>query len=387
MKAHTRSYYVEIYPNEEQLVLIKKQLGCNRAVWNYLLGICINRWKAGRKIPSTYDLVKTLPKLKAKPEWEFLKEVDSDALQRSALDLGAAYQNFYASVTGRRRGPKIGLPRFKKKGRAETFTQPGRARIDLDRDAKTLKLGKHVDLKCRGTLPSEDAEIRRVSVTYNPVLNRSFASILVKENVTPLAQTGLDVGVDPGLKTLLTMVTSEDQHLAFNPKQRQELKELATRIARLQMWRSKKEKGSSRNVELKRKIAVLWYRIRCIRKDFTHKVTTKMVKIFDRIHIEDTKIKPMIANGGVRKKGLNRSIAQAALGEIKRQLLYKAVWYQKQVVLVSARNTSKTCNDCGTIFKNLTLAMRKWTCVDCGSEHDRDLNAARNILHLGYSVA
>ena len=132
---------------------------------------------------------------------------------------------------------------------------------------------------------------------------------------------------------------------------------------------------------------MLWFRIRNIRSNIIHKVTKRLVEKFDRIHIENTSVKNMSRKGGSRKRGLNRSIMNAAIGMMKQQLVYKAKWYQKQVVLVNARNTSKTCNDCGSIFKGLTLSMRKWKCVDCGATHDRDLNAARNILAMGYLTA
>ena len=374
-----KAYKVQLYPNAQQEELLRKQIGCNRFVHNQMLAACQKLRDTGNLVPSPYELVKSLAKNKEK--YPFLCEVDSDALQKAALDLGAAYTNFFKSLAGKRKGPKMEAPRFKKHSNGGSFRIENKNRVSLKNN--TLTAGKHKAIRFRGTAPPKQCPPRSIAVSLEPT-GKWFASISVIEKIKSLPKTGVDVGIDPGLTTLATIVTSNGKKQHYNPAGKKQLKILANRIDRLNMWRSRKDRDSSRYKSLSKKIAKLWYKVRCIRSNMMHLLTKRLVQKFDRTHIENTGVKNMSRKGGGRKRGLNRSILNTAIGMMKSQLTYKAKWYQKQAVLVSARNTSKTCNECGVVFKGLTLSMRKWRCVDCGSVHDRDLNAARNILALGY---
>lgn len=377
MSTFLKAYKVRLYPDKEQEELLKKQIGCSRFVHNQLLGLCQRRRKAGKSHLSTFDLIKALPVMKEK--WPWLKEVDSDALQKSAQDLGTGYSNFFNSLNGKRKGKKMGAPRFKKHSQGGSFRIENKNRVNYDSENRTLSCGKHKNIRYRGTSPHTPA--RTITISYNG--HKWFASILVQETIKRLPKTKRSVGIDPGVSTFLSTVTSDGKEKKVHPQALTDIQELMARISILQMWKDKKTRGSSRHKSLGKKITHLWEQVRNKRLNMIHHASKRLVEQFDRIHIEDTQVKNMVKKGGRYKTGLNRAIHTVSLGILKDQLAYKAEWYQKQVVFVAARNTSKTCSSCGEINKELTLRDRRWECT-CGAYHDRDLNAARNILALGY---
>ena len=363
LKVHRvmKGYKFRLYPNKEQQTYFQKCFGCCRFLWNHMLADKIAYYDEYKKSldtqPPTY-----------KSDFPFLKEVDSLALTSEYRNLNTAFKNFF-------RDTSVGYPKFKKKHDNHksytTYNQKGSVSI----------VGKYVKLPKIGYVKMKQSQPVLGSIKNATVSQVSSGKYYISFNVEiwmqTLPYTDKELGLDLGIKELL--ITSDKEHFE-NPKT---LYKYEKQLAKLQRQLAHKKKFSNNWYKQKHRIALLHEKITNIRKDNLHKISHKLVMENQLIASENLKISNMIKNHHLAK-----SIADASWYELTRQLDYKSVWYGRLYVKIDTYYpSSQTCNCCG--FKNpitKDLTVRGWTCPQCGTYHDRDENAADNILAEGKRI-
>jgi len=311
------------------------------------------------------DSDRALTLLKRKPETAWLNEISSVPLQQSLRDLQQAFSNFFAKRTG--------YPNFKKKGTAGSARYT-RSAFKLS-DGRRLLIRKIGVIRIRWdrNLPSAPSS---VTIMRKPS-GRYFVSFVVDVDIQPKEMTGRNIGIDFGISRLATLSTGER---IANPKHGAKR---AKRLAMLQRRLMKKQKGSKRRQKAKLAVAKCYEKISNSRKDALDKLTTKLITDFDVINIEDLNL-----NGMAKNHSLAKSVRDASIGVAVRMLKEKADKYGKLVIQVNRwLPSSKMCSECGHIVSKLPLEIREWSCPECGAIHDRDVNAAKNILAVGNTVA
>lgn len=359
-----------LYPDEKQRELIEKTFGCCRYVYNRFLNERLLAYRKEGKNLSYTEQCNQLPKLKTEPETEWLKEVDSTALQNSVRALQDGYDSYFRSL---KKGSKKGRPRFKKKHQSsqsyQSTNNSNSIRMEGDRKMLLPKLG---EVGCRfGRLPKG----RILSATVRREADGTYAVTVMSEEPRPeqMKKTGKNTGIDLGIRTLA--VTSEGTEYK-NPKTYdRNLKKLI----RAQRKLSRKTKDSRNGEKQRILVAKIHVKIRNQRQDAIHKMTHELVKENDVICMEDLDVKELL------QTRLAKEVSDASFGEIRRQLEYKTEWYGKQLVITDRwYPSSQTCSGCGTVNRNVKdLKIRRWRCPVCKEMHDRDINAAKNILNEG----
>lgn len=373
-----KGFKLRLYPNEAQQLAINQNFGFNRFIWNQMLGMLIKRYENSpeTKLLSAFDLNNLLPTLKQEYPW--LKQAESTSLQCTNADLIGAYKKFFKEHAG--------FPRFKSRKYPKQSYQCKMGIKFTDRTH--LKLPKIGVVRFRG---GQQALGKVKSVTIRlTATGKYFASVLIDTDITKLPKTGLSVGIDLGVGDLMITSTGvKYPTIRFDKRLAKKKHYWEKRLARRRLQAKQeiawdhhnhvpepRELADFKNyVKARRMVAQYNEKIANQRYDHLSKLTKALVEQFDVVKMEDLKTKNLLKN-----HKLARAIANQAWREIRRQLTYKCAFYGKQLVTVSPYKTSQLCSSCGFDDGKHPLEIRSWTCPDCHTQHDRDINAARNIL-------
>lgn len=362
-----QAFRYRFYPTPEQENLLRRTMGCTRLVYNRALAARTEAWYEKQQRIDYAETSSMLTQWKKQEDLQFLNEVSCVPLQQGLRHLQKAFTNFFAG--------RAKYPNFKKRhhGGAAEFTK----------SAFSWKNGNVFLAKCKEALPiqwsrplPDGCEPSTITVKLDRS-ERWHVSLLVDNpNLKPLTDCDKSVGLDVGITSLL--ITSDGDKIA-NPKH---FKRQRKKLKRVQKSLNRKKKGSNNRNKARVKVALVHGKIADSRLDFLHKLTTRLVRENQTIVVEDLSVKNMVKN-----HKLAQSISDAAWGELIRQLEYKCKWYGRTLVKVDRWfPSSKRCGHCGYIVESLPLDVREWDCPKCRAHHDRDVNAARNLLAVGHTV-
>jgi putative transposase len=361
-----KAFSYRFYPTPEQESLLRRTMGCARLVYNRALALRTEALYKDQKRVGYAETSSMLTEWKKTEELDFLNEVSCVPLQQGLRHLQTAYTNFF---DGRAK-----YPNFKKKrnGGSAEFTKSafkfkdGQVYLAKCADPLPIRWSRMLPVGCR---PST------ITVKLSPS-GRWSVSLLVNVEIEALPQSGSQVGIDLGITSLLALSTGEK---IANPKG---FKAKYRKLRRAHKALSRKQKGSNNRHKARLKVAKVHQEIADARKDNLHKLTTRLVRENQTIAVEDLAVKNMIKN---RKLAL--AISDASWGELVRQLDYKCDWYGRTLIKIDRGfPSSKRCGNCGHIVNKMPLNIREWDCPNCGTHHEPDINAAKNILAAGLAV-
>ena len=362
-----KAYKYRIYPTEEQKVTLAKTFGCVRFVYNTALKAKTDAWSNEQRNMTYVQTSALLTEIKAKEEFIWLNEVSSVPLQQSLRNLQTAFKNFFDK--------RASYPKFKSKH--DTYQSAKYVNTAYTFRDGVLKLAKDkepLDVRWSRQLPKA-AKLTSITISKDSS-NRYFVSIQVEDEVAKKKKLKTAIGIDLGVESFLA-TSNGDKVKSINVFRKSQAK-----LAKYQRRLAKKVKGSSGYQRAKLKVAKVHTKITDVRKDFLHKLSTKLINENQVICLEDLRVSNMVKN-----RRLSKVISDQGWFEFTRQLQYKADWYGRQVVFVDPfYPSSKRCFECGHVAQRLPLNIRKWTCSACNHEHDRDINASKNILAAGLAV-
>ncbi|MCY7386195.1 MAG: transposase [Microcoleus sp. CAN_BIN18] len=363
-----KAYRYRFYPTIEQENLLRRTMGCVRLVYNKALAARTLSWYEHQERVGYSQTSSMLTNWKKEEELDFLNEVSCVPLQQGLRHLQTAFSNFFAGDAK--------YPNFKKKHNGGS--------AEFSKSAFRWKDGQVFLAKCTTSLPIRwSKQIPKgcipstITVKLTPA-GRWFVSILVDDyTIKPLPKIDKSIGLDMGVTSLI--VTSDGDKIT-NPKH---FKKLRKKLKKKQKTLARKQKGSNNRENARVQVAKVYAQIVDARKDFLHKLTTQLVRENQTIVVEDLAIKNMVKN-----HKLALAISDASWGELIRQLSYKCQWYDRELIKIDRWfPSSKRCGNCGYIIDKLPLNIREWECPKCGTNHDRDINAVKNILAAGLAVS
>jgi putative transposase len=363
-------YNFRLYPTAGQRQTLAKAFGCARVVYNDGLRIRQQAHAAGLPYIKDADLQRrVITEAKKTPERAWLAEVPSVVLVQSLNDLHKAYRAFFASVSGKRKGPRIAPPKFKSRKDSRQAIRLTRNGFSIRPNGRlyVAKVGE-IEVRWSRDLPAEPSSV----TVIKDAADRYFASFVVEVDPEPLPETDAEVGIDLGLTHFA--VLSDGQRVA-SPRF---LRRAERRLKRAQRALSRKQKGSKNREKARLKVARAHARVADARRDFHHQLSTKIIRENQAVYVEDLAVK------GLARTRLAKSVYDAGWSQFVRMLEYKAARYGRTFARVGRfEPTSQVCSTCGALDGPKPLHARSWTCTACGTVHDRDLNAAKNILAAG----
>jgi putative transposase len=360
-------YRYRLYPTPGQQQALARTFGCARVVYNDCLRVRDEAYAAGEKISDTEVQRRVITLAKRTPERAWLGEVASVALVQACQDARRAYKNWFDSLTGKRKGPKIRQPKPRRKH--------GKQSIRLTRNGfalhgERLYVAKAGDIKVEWSrgLPSVPSS---VTVIREPD-GRYYASFVVERETTPLPASDHEVGVDLGLNSLI--VTSDGESIP-NPRF---LRTADKRLRRAQRALSRRQKGSANRARARHRVAVLHRKVREARLDHARKTALRLIRDNQAVYAEN------LAVAGLMRTRLAKSVVDASWSQLMRCVEENAARYGRTFARIGRfEPTSQVCSACGVKDGPKPLSVREWACTACGTVHDRDVNAAKNILALG----
>jgi IS605 OrfB family transposase len=363
-------YNYRLYPTPGQRSALARAFGCARVVFNDGLAARQDAQDAGQPYVTDAELSARLTAAKKTPERTWLTEVSAVVLQQALADLNAAYRNFFASVKGERKGPKVRPPRFRsRKDRRQAIRFTANARFSLTPGGK-LRLPKIGDVPVRWSrnLPSIPSSVTVIL----DAAGRYYASFAIETEPGALPEAGTDVGIDLGLAHFAVL---SDGRKVANPRF---LRRAERRLRKAQQALSRKVRGSANRDKAQVKVARLHARVADTRRDWLHKESTRIIRDNQAVYAED------LCVSGLARTRLARSVHDAGWSMFTRMLEYKARLYGREFRRIGRfEPTSQVCSACGVKDGPKPLSVRTWACAACGTVHDRDVNAAKNVLALG----
>lgn len=362
-----RSYRYRFYPTPEQEIILAQTFGCARFAYNYMLRLRMDAWYERRENIGYHQTSALLTALKSDPEYTWLNDVSSVPVQQALRHLQEGYTKFFAK--------QARYPKFKHKNGKQSAEYTTSA---FRWDGVTLKLAKMaqpLEVRWSRDLP-RTANLTTVTVSKDSA-GRYFLSMLCGALPSVLPPTPAQVGIDLGLFHFAVLSTGEKiaSPNVFRKNQ--------AKLTKLQRRLDKKQSGSAGQAKARLKVAKLHAKIADTRKDFLQKLSTRIINENQVIAVETLAVKNMQKN-----RRLSKSIGDAGWYEFVRQLEYKAKWYGRTLIGIDRwYPSSKRCSICGFTLTELPLKVREWTCPSCHVSHDRDINAARNILAAGLAVS
>lgn len=362
-----RAYRFRFYPTAAQEKILARTFGCARFAYNYMLRQRTDAWFQRKEKVGYHETSAMLTALKKTPEHAWLNEVSSVPVQQALRHLQTAFSNFFAKRTA--------YPTFKRRDGVQSAEYTTSA---FKWDGKQLRIAKMdaaLNIRFSRTLPKA-ATVTTVTVSKDTA-GRYFVSMLCSDDVQAKPEAAGKVGIDLGLTHFAILSTGEK---VASPKA---FATIESKLARAQRALAKKQKGSANRRKAKLKVARLHAKVADTRKDFLHKLSTRLINENQVIAIETLAVSNMQKNPCLAK-----SISDASWYEFIRQLEYKAQWYGRTLIGIDRwYPSSKRCSNCGHTVKAMPLKVREWSCPECGTNHDRDINAARNVLAAGLAVS
>lgn len=377
-----RAYKFRFYPTPDQGTVLARTFGSARFAYNYMLKARTDAWFNEQRKVGYHETSAMLTALKKDPQYAWLNEVSCVPVQQALRHLQTAFGNFFSR--------RAGYPSFHSKHGVQSAEYTSSA-FKWEKNSLTLaKMKSPLNIRWSRTIPKA-AKVTTVTISKD-CAGRYFASLLCDDSVAALPKAAGAVGVDLGLTHFAILSTCEK---IASPKTFQMNQK---KLARLQKTLARKQKGSKNRAKAKTKVARIHAKIADARKDFLHKLSTRLIRENQTISLETLAVKNMSksAKGTIeapgrrvkQKSGLNKSILDAGWSEFVRQLQYKALWYGREIIGIDRwYPSSKRCSDCGYVLQAMKLSTREWVCPSCGVHHDRDVNAARNILAAGLAVS
>ena len=363
-------YNYRLYPAPGQRAALARAFGCARVVFNDGLRARQEAHAAGQPYLTDGELSARLTAARASPERAWLGEVSAVVLQQALADLTAAYRNFFASLTGKRKGPRVAPPRFrsrKDRRQAIRFTRNARFSVTAGGKLRLPKIGE-VAVRWSRELPSEPSSV----TVIKDAAGRYFASFVVQAAGDPLPESGVETGIDLGLTHFAVL---SDGRKVASPRF---LRRAERRLRTAQKALSRKAPGSSNRGKARVRVARVHARVADARRDWLHKESTRVIRDSQAVYVED------LCVAGLGRTRLAKSVHDAGWSAFTAMLAYKAARHGRTFARTGRfEPTSQVCSACGTKDGPKPLGVRTWTCTACGTVHDRDLNAARNILALG----